>query len=101
MKPLEGIHLVFLALYILMIQGINLILLLIADFYQKKFEQSSPRLGFIAALIAGLCAGFVLLLHDYLLPVFGALLPYLLVLCGVLSLASSISLLLTMKRVRK
>ena len=54
---LQGLNKVLCAGYLLAVAGINLNLYLISAFYQKKFNQLSPRAGFIVSI--GLAILFV------------------------------------------
>jgi hypothetical protein len=47
---LQGLNKVLCAGYLLAVAGINLNLYLISAFYQKKFNQLSPRAGFIVSI---------------------------------------------------
>ena len=48
---LQGLNKVFCAGYLLAVACINLNLYLISAFYQKKFNQVSPRAGFIVSIV--------------------------------------------------
>jgi uncharacterized membrane protein len=48
---LQGLNKVLCAGYVLAIACINLNLYLISAFYQKKFNQLSPRVGFIVSIV--------------------------------------------------
>lgn len=87
--------------YIFALVGLNLITFLISDFYRRKFNQPAPRLGFLLAIIMGLlCA--VLAFFQSLAPyAFEAAQSYLLLCAGVLTMYSTVSLHITMKRIRK
>jgi hypothetical protein len=90
-----------LAVYVLTIQGINLITLLIADFYQKKFEQPSPRLGFLISIFLGIAIILSIPFYGTALSTITFVQSYMLAACASLSLYSTISLHFTMRRVRK
>ena len=87
--------------YTLCLAGLNLVLFLISDFYRRKFNQPSPRLGFLLALaMNGVCA-VVLLLQEAVPPFVKPGSSFLLLCSGALAIYSTISLHLTMKRIRK
>lgn len=46
-----SMEILFLAGYILFSTLLNLVALLISTFYSKKFNQSSPKVGFIIAIV--------------------------------------------------
>jgi hypothetical protein len=87
--------------YVLTIIGLNLICYLISSFYQKKFGEASPRLGFMSA-----GALSVLLAVALWIPLGSASTTELVQVAllwssGVLSAVNSVQLYYTMKRVRK
>ena len=87
-----------LMVYVLAIMGLGGMLYLISAFYQKKFNQPSPKAGFIAGLIVGIVfivslaiqgngAHGVRIFHGILL--FG---------CSAGSIASTFALYFTMRK---
>jgi hypothetical protein len=87
--------------YIVSLLGINLIALLISDFYQKKFDQPAPRLGFGAAVALGLLLIVSLFVGSRDVPLVRFVQVALLAGSAATSMYSSATLYFTMKRVRK
>jgi len=97
----------FMIIYLVIILALNLVAYLISDFYRRKFNQPSPRLGFVAAVFMGSLFLLSLLLflfvpiHSPVLPFVKIAMPYFLLGSGMMSIYSSVSLFFTMKRVRR
>ncbi len=98
---MNTIH-VLLAAYVVCIGGLNLICFLISGFYQKKFGEYSPRIGFLIALLAGAALTILLLIDGQgRLRVIQVGQIVALVIAGAASVWNSASLYFTMKRIRK
>ena len=97
----ESVYSVLVAVYILTVLGLNFITFLISDFYRKKFNQPSPRTGFIAAIILGLLLAGSLFFGTRESVTARVVQALLLTGCSVSSMISSVNLYLTMRKVRK
>jgi hypothetical protein len=88
--------------YVTCFMFVNFVAYLISCFYQKKFGQSAPTIGFIAAMVAGLLYALTLVGRW---PVAAATMEMmrilLLLICTSGSTWASLTLYFTMKRVRK
>ena len=100
-----GLNNIFCAVYFLSMACINCIMYLFSSFYRKKFNQASPRAGFIIAALSAL--GYVLFLFVTVMP-HSAAWGYvhwcktgLLVLSAAASMWGCVYLFYTMKRTRK
>jgi len=87
--------------YVLAFIILNLVAFLISSFYQKKFGQSSPRAGFIAAIICAALYAAALFIAAGRSPAAVALKVLCLFAGAIASTWSSTTLYFTMKRVRK
>ena len=88
-------------LYVLAIVFLSLLAFLISDFYRKKFNQPSPRIGFVAAIAMGLGIFVASLFRGADAVAVELIINILLTAAGLVSLLSSIGLYLTMSKVRK
>jgi hypothetical protein len=96
-----GIYHVLLVLYVLAVVFLNLLAFLISDFYRKKFNQPSPRVGFVAAIAMGLAIVGVSLFRRADAVAVEFIITLLFTASGLVSLLSSIGLYITMSKVRK
>jgi cytochrome bd-type quinol oxidase subunit 1 len=97
-----GPYHVLLMVYVGALMGFAFISCLISSFYRRKFQQSSPRAGFVAALVFGVC--FLLsyaFVRDDNTAAIRTLQIYLLLGCGIATMYNSLALYFTMKKVRK
>jgi hypothetical protein len=96
-----GIYHVLLMMYVLVVVCLNLLAYLISDFYRKKFNQPSPRLGFVAAIVMGLAIVAISLFRRADAVAVEFIITLLFTAAGLTSLLSSIGLYITMSKVRK
>jgi hypothetical protein len=85
--------------YIACFVFLNAIAYLIAAFYQRKFDQSTPHRGFVAAIIAALAYAFMLFAGST--AAITAVRILLLYVSAASSAWASLGLFYTMKRIRK
>jgi hypothetical protein len=100
-SSLLGLYHSMLMVYVLAIVCLNLIAYLISDFYRKKFNQSAPRAGFLAAIILGLLIIGSQLFRSINAPVVEYGQNIMFAFSGVASLFSAIGLYITMRKVRR
>jgi hypothetical protein len=87
--------------FIISLMALNLIAYLISSFYRRKFNQPSPRNGFLAGTVLLLLYNLSLFTARPSLPAV-AVAKVLLVYSGsIVSTASAVALYYTMKKVRK
>ena len=91
--------LLFIAIYALCFVALNAISFLIALFYKKKFKQSSPRWGFVAAVLFA-CIFIACLLGGRTgSPVLQIAARFTLAVAAITSVFSTVSLIFIMQRV--
>jgi hypothetical protein len=97
-----GPYHVLLMAYVACLLGMTLISFFISAFYRKKFQQRSPRIPFVLAFLLGLVflAGYGAT-HGGPSPLGRSVQFYALLGSGILSMYGSLSLYLTMRKVRK
>jgi hypothetical protein len=91
----------WLAGYIILVVCLNATMYLISAFYHKKFEQATPKAGFLLAIVLSLlyaASVFVSFGSGHML---GIVQSALLILASAASMASTINLYFTMKTPRK
>ncbi len=95
-----GIEALLLSGYVLFSSLLNLMALLISAFYHKKFNQASPKAGFIIAITLAIVFIVVLFIGDNSVP-FQITFVFALLGSGVASALSITGLFFTMRRIRK
>jgi hypothetical protein len=90
-----------LAGYVLAFVFLNLVALLISSFYQKKFDQPSPRAGFLVACGLALLYTITVLFAAPVYAPLAVVKVLLLFGASIASASSAVALYYTMKRVRK
>jgi hypothetical protein len=91
----------WLAGYICIVVCLNATMYLISAFYHKKFEQATPKLGFVLAIILSLLYAVSVFVSFGSGHTLGNVPSTLLILASAASMASSINLYLKMKKPRK
>jgi hypothetical protein len=94
-------NILFIALYALCFIALNTISFLIALFYKKKFKQSSPRWGFVIAVVFALLFIACLLGGSTGSPILQSVARSVIAAGAIASVFSTVSLILIMQRVRK
>jgi len=80
---------------------LNVIAYLISGFYQKKFEQSSPKFGFIIAIFLALLFVLIMLIGKHTSYIIQIITVMALLGSGLSSALSMVNLYITMRKVRK
>jgi hypothetical protein len=96
-----GISRLFLTGYILAFIILNLVAYLISSFYQKKFDQPSPRNGFIAAIACAIVYAATVFISVPIFRLLARVQVFSLLIGSTASIWSAMALYYTMKRVRK
>jgi uncharacterized membrane protein YoaK (UPF0700 family) len=101
MTVLDSVHTTLFAVYVFVFTCINFISYLISHFYQKKFNQPSPRLGFLTAIFLALLSLVCILLRDRGPKTCSIILSILLTGSAIAATWSSVYLYTLMSKVRK
>ncbi len=87
--------------YVMFFILMNILGLLISSFYKKKFNQPSPKIGFILAVIIAFVLIVVIQLPSKTMVFIQLISSFLLVSSATASIVSTLFLFLTMRKVRK
>jgi hypothetical protein len=87
--------------YVMFYTLMNILGLFISTFYEKKFNQPSPKIGFILAIILALVFIVVVQLPSKTIVFIQLLITLLLISSATASIVSTLFLFLTMRKVRK
>jgi polyferredoxin len=87
--------------YVVFFTLMNILGLLISSFYKKKFNQPSPKIGFILAFIFALVFVVVIQLPSKNIVFIQYISTLLLISSATASIVSTLFLFLTMRKVRK
>jgi uncharacterized membrane protein YoaK (UPF0700 family) len=87
--------------YVMFYVLMNILGLLISSFYKKKFNQPSPKIGFILAIILALVFIVVVQLPSKTMVFIQHISTLLLISSATASIVSTLFLFLTMRKVRK
>ena len=90
-----------LAAYLCAVACLNVTMYLIAAFYQKKFGEPTPRIGFIVSIILSLLCALTVFVSAGDGKMLGALQAGLVILAAISSMISSANLFLKMGKPRK
>jgi polyferredoxin len=87
--------------YVMFYALMNILGLLISTFYKKKFNQPSPKIGFILAIILALVFIIIVQLPLKIIAFVPFVSALLLISSATASIVSTLFLFLTMRKVRK
>jgi hypothetical protein len=91
----------FLSGYVVFIIFLDILALLISAFYQKKFNQPAPKVGFLSAIFFAIIFVVLLFIPLKITLAIQIISAFLLLASGTASIGSILYLFLTMRKVRK
>ena len=91
----------FLTGYVVFIVLLNILALLISTFYQKKFNQPAPKVGFLSAILFAVVFIVILIIPQKATLAIEIISAFSLLGSGITSIGSILYLFLTMRKVRK